>query len=324
LSPEADQRAFRLFETMVLVRRFEERVQELFSANELPGFVHLSIGQEAVAAGACEPLRLDDAIVTTHRGHGHILAKGATLDGVFAELFARDGGVCHGVGGSMHLIDAECGVLGANAIVGAGIGIATGAALAFQLEEGDRVAVAFFGEGAVNTGSFHENVNLAAVWDLPVIFLCENNGWAEMSPAAEQSRIVDVAERAAGYGIAAAIVDGNDPESVGDAVAAAVDRARSGGGPTLVECKTFRLVGHYEGDQQRYRPENEVEAWTRFDPMQRMRGKLVDSGVEEAAIEAVLAAANERIERAIAAAREEGPPTIDLLAATYAETVADG
>lgn len=316
---ERDAELFGLFETMVLVRRFEEQVQRLFRENRLPGFVHVSIGQEAVAAGACAPLRDDDVIVTTHRGHGHVLAKGGNLERMFAELFARDEGLCRGVGGSMHLIDEECGVLCANAIVGASIGLATGAAFSYQLRGTDQVALAFFGDGAVNTGSFHESLNLAGVWDLPAIYLCENNGYAEMSPAAGQAKVTDVAERGASYGIAAAAVDGNDPLAVSDAVAAAVERARSGGGPSLIECKTFRLAGHYEGDQERYRPEDEVESWKGFDPLQRAREQLLAGGREEAELEAVIAAADRRLDAAIAYAEEGSLPAVDLEELTYAE-----
>ena len=225
-----------LFRTMLLIRCFEERVQQLFRANRLPGFVHVSIGQEAVAAGSCARLRRDDVIVTTHRGHGHVIAKGADLGRMFAELFARDEGLCHGVGGSMHLIDTECGVLCANAIVGASIGLATGAALAFQAQEDDRVAVAFFGDGAVNTGMFHEALNLASVWNLPVVYICENNGYAEMSPVADQAKVTDVAQRACSYDMPSTSVDGNEVLAVHEAVDEAVARARAGGGPALAGC----------------------------------------------------------------------------------------
>jgi pyruvate dehydrogenase E1 component alpha subunit len=310
-----------LFAEMVLVRRFEEQVQRLFRENRLPGFVHVSIGQEAVAAGACAPLRDDDVIVTTHRGHGHVLAKGGDLKRMFAELFARDEGLCRGVGGSMHLIDKECGVLCANAIVGASIGLATGAAFSYQVRETDQVALAFFGDGAVNTGSFHESLNLAGVWDLPAIYVCENNGYAEMSPASGQSKVTDVAERGASYGIASTAVDGNDPVAVRDAVTAAVERARSGGGPSLVECKTFRLAGHYEGDQERYRPADEVESWKEFDPLQRAREQLLGEGHSEAALEELIAAADRSLEEAIAFAEAGSPPAVDLEELTYAEAL---
>jgi len=311
----------RLFEKMVLIRRFEEEVQRLFKDNRLPGFVHVSIGQEAVAAGACEPLRDDDVIVTTHRGHGHVLAKGGDLDRMFAELFARDEGLCRGVGGSMHLIDKKCGVLCANAIVGASIGLATGAGFTYQVEGTDQVAMAFFGDGAVNTGSFHESLNLAGVWELPVVYLCENNGYAEMTPAGVQAKVTDVASRGASYGIECASVDGNDAVAVHDAVVVAVERARTGKGPTLVECKTFRLAGHYEGDQEKYRPEDEVESWTVFDPLQRARKELLAEGVGEVELESMVAEADRRLSNAIAFAEEGSLPAVDLERLTYQEVL---
>ena len=310
-----------LFETMLLIRRFEEKVQQLFSENRLPGFLHVSIGQEAVAAGACAALRRDDVIVTTHRGHGHVIAKGANLGRMFAELFARDEGLCRGVGGSMHLIDTECGVLCANAIVGASIGLATGAALSFQVQESDRVAVAFFGDGAVNTGMFHEALNLASVWKLPVIYVCENNGYAEMTPAADQAMVTDVARRAQSYDMASASVDGNDVVAVRRAVTDAVERARSGGGPSLVECKTFRLVGHYEGDQQRYRPPGEAAEWAQRDPVERVRQQLLSHGVSAEDVEQAGTLADERIDEAVRFAESGTTPSVDLVRLTYAESL---
>jgi acetoin:2,6-dichlorophenolindophenol oxidoreductase subunit alpha len=312
---------FDLFSTMVLIRRFEEQVQRLFREDRLPGFVHVSIGQEAVAAGSCAPLHSDDVIVTTHRGHGHVVAKGGNLNRMFAELFARDEGLCRGVGGSMHLIDKTCGVLCANAIVGASIGLATGAAFSYQVRETDQVAVAFFGDGAANTGSFHECLNLAAVWGLPAIYVCENNGYAEMSPAATQSNVTDVAARGASYGIASTSVDGNDPLTVRDAVADAAERARSGGGPSLVECKTFRLAGHYEGDQQRYRPADEVKSWKTFDPLERARAQLLAEGHEPAELEEVIVVADHLLAQAIAFAESGSSSTVDLEDLTYADTL---
>ncbi|HEX3736544.1 MAG TPA: thiamine pyrophosphate-dependent dehydrogenase E1 component subunit alpha [Solirubrobacterales bacterium] len=324
MSPAATEgKLLELFATMVRVRRFEEQVQRLFRENRLPGFVHVSIGQEAVAAGACAPLRDDDIIVTTHRGHGHVLAKGGNLDRMFAELFARDEGLCRGVGGSMHLIDKECGVLCANAIVGASIGLATGAAFSYQVRGTEQVALAFFGDGAVNTGSFHESLNLAAVWELPAIYVCENNGYAEMSPAAGQSKVTDVAVRGAAYGMPAVAVDGNDPLAVEAAVAEAVDRARAGDGPSLVECRTFRLAGHYEGDQERYRPADELESWREYDPLQRARGRLLAEGHAEAELEELVAAADRSLESAIGFAERGSLPAVDLEEITYAEDLDD-
>jgi pyruvate dehydrogenase E1 component alpha subunit len=309
-----------LFRTMVLIRRFEMRVQKLFRENRLPGFVHVSIGQEAVAAGSCAVLRRDDVIVTTHRGHGHVIAKGADLGRMFAELFARDEGLCHGVGGSMHLIDTECGVLCANAIVGAGIGLATGAAFSYQLQEIDRVAVAFFGDGAVNEGMFHEALNLASIWNLPVIYICENNGYAEMTAVTDQAKVTDVARRAESYAMNSASVDGNDVLAVRQAVADAVARARSGEGPSLVECKTFRHAGHYEGDQQRYRPNGEAEAWAaRHDPLDRARRQLLADEADEDELTQAVALADARIDEAVRFAEAGTTPSIDLALLTYAD-----
>jgi pyruvate dehydrogenase E1 component alpha subunit len=305
-----------MFQKMVLIRRFEETVQRLFRENRLPGFVHVSIGQEAVAAGACAALTREDVIVTTHRGHGHVIAKGANLPRMFAELFGRDEGLCRGVGGSMHLIDTDCGVLCANAIVGASIGLATGAALSFQVRDIDRVAVAFFGDGAVNTGLFHEALNLASLWSLPVVYVCENNGWAEMTPVTEQTKVTDVARRADSYAMSAASVDGNDVMAVRAAMDAAVARARAHGGPSLIECKTFRLAGHYEGDQQRYRPDGEADEWRQHDPIERAWRLL---GGDAVTADRAIQLAEKQIEEAISFAAAGTTPAVDLERLTYAE-----
>src|SRR6478672_3543473 len=243
---------------MLLIRGFEERVAHLYRDSEVPGFVHLSIGQEAAAVGACWPLRPADVITSTHRGHGHCLAKGLDPLGMFAELMAKDQGTNRGRGGSMHIADPKLGIFGANGIVAAGVPIAVGASAAAQLRADGSVAVAFFGDGAVAHGAFHEAVNLAAVWRLPVVFFCENNGYAEFSPVATQ-HAASLELRAAGYGIGYAAVDGNDVTATAYVMTQVVDSVRAGGGPVLVEATTHRWHGHYEGDPQRYRTPEEVQ-----------------------------------------------------------------
>ncbi|MEP7104512.1 MAG: thiamine pyrophosphate-dependent dehydrogenase E1 component subunit alpha [Chloroflexota bacterium] len=283
------------------IRRFEEEVARLFAAGQLPGFVHLSIGQEAVAAGACAALRDDDAIASNHRGHGHCLAKGGSPGRMMAELFGSRDGYCAGVGGSMHIADLERGILGANGIVGAGILIATGAGLSFQVEGTGRVALAFFGDGAMNEGAFHEGLNLAALWRLPVVYLCENNGYAELTPDTVHSAGPGLAVRAAAYGVEFASVDGSDALAVHDAVAAAAARCRDGAGPALLEARTQRWHGHFEGDQQRYRSAEELAAIRDQDPVARLGARLLAEGWGDAAwIEQVASEAAAEVEAAAA------------------------
>src|SRR5215213_5824252 len=253
-------RQVELLKTMQRIRRFEERAEELYLGGELPGFIHLSIGQEACAAGACLALRTDDYITSTHRGHGHCLAKGAPMDRMMAELYAKVTGSCKGKGGSMHIADFSVGMLGANGVVGGGANLAVGATIAARLRGTDQIALCFFGDGASNRGPVHEAMNLAAVWKLPVIFFCENNQYASTTPASYALAIENVADRASGYGMPGVVVDGNDALAVYEATRAAVERARAGGGPSLIEAKTYRIKGHYVGDPERYRPRAEVEA----------------------------------------------------------------
>ena len=255
-----------MYRRMLVIRRFEERTSRLYADGVVPGFVHLSIGQEATAVGACWALRPSDGIVSNHRGHGHCLAKGAEPAEMFAELMGRSAGTCGGLGGSMHIADFARGVYGANGIVAAGLPISVGVANGFRLQGRDDVVVAFFGDGAVAQGAFHEAVNLAALWHLPVIFLCENNHYAEFSPAAAQHP-VPVVERASAYGIEGTSVDGNDVTAVARTVQALVARMRAGEGPFLVEAATYRWRGHYEGDPIRYRTGEELAAWQAVDPL---------------------------------------------------------
>ncbi|MGE3448414.1 MAG: thiamine pyrophosphate-dependent enzyme [Microbacteriaceae bacterium] len=293
-----------LYRRMSLIRAFEEVAARLYREGEIPGFVHLSIGQEATAVGACAALDAADGIVSTHRGHGHCLAKGATVETVLAELMGRATGVCGGLGGSMHIADVRRGIYGANGIVAAGLPIACGVAAAARRLGDQRVALAFFGDGAIGNGAFHEALNLAALWRLAVVFLCENNGFAEFSPF-EQSHPVPVTGRAAAYGIPAISVDGNDVEAVLSAVGRAVTRARAGDGPMLIEATTFRMRGHYEGDPERYRHQGETAAWAERDPLAVTRARLAARGVAIETVDAVdadvareLAAALERVRTA--------------------------
>jgi TPP-dependent pyruvate/acetoin dehydrogenase alpha subunit len=271
--PERD-----LFATMALIRAFETRVAELYRDGEIPGFVHTSLGQEAVAAGVGRALQDDDYVATTHRGHGHCLARGMEVDSMMAELFARGAGICHGKGGSMHIADPRKGLLGANAIVGASLPLAVGAGMSSKHLKQGRVAVAFFGEGAVNQGAFHEAVNLAAIWDLPVVFVCENNIYAEFSDSRTLTRVPAVVDRCGAYGIEAQTVDGNDAVAVAALTATAAARCRAGDGPFLIEAETYRWHGHYEGDAQPYKPEDEATSWRERDPLEVSAARLTASG----------------------------------------------
>jgi pyruvate dehydrogenase E1 component alpha subunit len=268
-----------MYRTMLRIRAFEERVCQEFAAGHIPGFLHVYIGQEASAAGTCANLRPDDYIAATHRGHGQIIAKGARTDRMMAELYGRETGYCRGKGGSMHIADTDIGVLGANGIVGGGITIAGGAALSAQMRGADQVVVCFLGDGSTNQGTFHEGVNLAACWNLPVVYVIENNLYAEKTRITDTCRLANLAERAAAYGIPSVVVDGNDVMAVYEAVGEAVARARKGRGPTVVECKTYRWHGHYEGDPQRYKPKEEVEEWQQKDPILRFSKLLLDMKV---------------------------------------------
>jgi pyruvate dehydrogenase E1 component alpha subunit len=266
---------------MLRIRRFEEQVGKLFAQGQLPGFVHLYIGEEAVGAGVCAALRDDDYIISTHRGHGHVIAKGGDFDRMMAELFGKATGYCKGKGGSMHIADFSIGMLGACGIVGGGIPVAVGAGLSAKTRGTDQVSVTFFGDGAANEGSFHESINLASVLKLPVLFVCENNQYGEFTPADKAMNIKDVAIRAAGYGIPGVIVDGTDALAVHEAAQEAVARARRGEGPTLIEAKTHRKGGHAEGEEaflggQQYRSEAEKLDAQRKDPIFRLHEVIVE------------------------------------------------
>ena len=280
--PEEDLRDF--FREMLLIRRFEEKVEERFRAGELPGFLHVAIGQEAVAVGVCRALEERDVMASTHRAHGHTLARGTPPNALMAELYGKVEGCSRGYGGSMHLYDVERGNLGANAVVGGGLPGIVGAALAFKLRGEDRVALAFFGDGATNIGTFHESLNLAQLWGVPAVFVCEDNHWAESTPASQHLPIRDLEQRAVAYGMESTKVDGQDVEAVYGATAQALEHARSGRGPFFLLCETYRLVGHYVGDPQVYRPKDELARLRETeDPIDKLRERLglSDEEVEE-------------------------------------------
>ena len=305
------QQLIEMYRRMLTIRHFDQRAVEEFHAGNIPGVVHAYIGQEAVAVGVCTALRRDDRIVSTHRGHGHTIAKGADIQRMMAELFGRSNGYCHGKGGSMHIADFSVGMLGANGIVGAGLPIATGAALAAQLEKSDRVALAFFGDGASNEGAFHGSLNLAAIWKLPVIFVCENNRWAVSVPASYALSVDDVAARAAAYNIPGVIVDGTDVLAVYEVTAEAVRRARAGAGPTLIECKTYRWRTHAEqrGNPADPRPQGEIDTGRQHDPIATFGASLVEQGIAAAAtLQQIDSEVQEAVTEAIAFAKSSPLP----------------
>ncbi len=298
-----------MLQTMLRIRAFEEKAEELYQLGKVHGTMHLSIGQEAVAAGVCAALRPDDYILSTHRGHGHCIAKGADVRRMMAEFLGKETGCCRGRGGSMHIADAATGNLGANGIVAGGLPIATGVGLSIQIRGTDQVCVAFFGDGAANTGAFHESLNLAAIWSLPVVFVCENNHYAMSMPVQKAMRVARISDRACAYGIPGCTVDGMDAVAVYEAAREAVARARRGEGPTLVECVTYRFRGHSRSDRQRYRTREEVEAWRARDPILVLRGRLLALGIlTEEALDRMAQAAREEIEEAVRFAEESPEP----------------
>ncbi|GAC1657321.1 MAG: thiamine pyrophosphate-dependent dehydrogenase E1 component subunit alpha [Ktedonobacteraceae bacterium] len=274
----SSQQLLNMLNTMYRIRVFEEKVDELFMRGEVHGTTHLSIGEEATAVGALVALRSDDYITSTHRGHGHCIAKGADLSLMVAELLGKETGYCHGRGGSMHIADVKTGNLGANGVVGGGIPIATGVGLGLQLQGLDRVCLCFFGDGAANEGTFHESINMAAIWDLPVIFLCENNQYGMSMSTRRSMRNKTIAQRAESYGIPGELVNGNDVLAIYEAVYKAAQRARAGQGPTLIESHTYRHKGHSKSDQNRYRTRDEIREWQQRDPIQQFVQLLVTEG----------------------------------------------
>jgi len=298
-----------MYRKMLEIRLFEEKVFELYAQNLVPGTIHLYAGEEAIAVGVCSALRRDDYITSTHRGHGHCIAKGAELKRVMAEILGKKTGYCKGKGGSMHIADFSIGVLGATAIVGAGIPIAVGAGLSIKLRKADQVVACFFGEGASNQGTFHEGINMASIWKLPIIFVCENNLYAMGTRQSVVMAIENVADRAAAYGIPGVVVDGNDILSVYEVAQKAVERAREGEGPTLIECKTYRHKGHSRVDPAKYRPKEEVEEWLAKDPIKRFKEKLLKTNtLEEAEIRQIEKEVSAEIEEAVKFAMESPYP----------------
>ena len=310
-----------MYRKMLLIRTFEDRLYFLFLTTEMPGTMHQYNGQEAVAAGACSALRADDYITSTHRGHGHTLAKGSDLNGAMAEMFARDTGLCRGMGGSMHIADFRAGMLGANGIVGGGLPIATGAALAARMRGTGQVAAAFMGDAAANEGSFHESLNLAAVWKLPVVFVVENNFYGYSVKFGEAFATEHIAPRADGYGMPGEIVDGQDVLAVYEACREAVRRAREGQGPTLIECETYRYKGHARFDPARYRPKPEEEEWKRRDPIKLWATRLTQSGIaDEAELQAIKSGVRKAVNSAVKFAQESPHPDPGLcLSLVFAE-----
>jgi len=305
----------RMLRKMLFIRKFEERLVDEIRAGNIRGMVHLSVGQEAVAVGVCEVIRPDDYLVTTHRGHGHVLAKGGHPGKLMAELFGRSRGYCKGKGGSMHAADFAAGVIACDGIVGGGVSIATGTALASKIRGQRRVTVCFFGDGASNQGSFHESLNLASIWKLPVVYVCENNLYGASTPASEVVSVKDIAVRAGGYDIPGRVVDGNDVLAVATAATEAVSRAREGHGPTLLECKTYRWRSHMESivpAADPYRSESEVQAWMRRCPIRRLQEKLISEGKLdtpelEQSVQEVLA----EVKQAVSYALESDYPSVE-------------
>ena len=295
------ERLLSFYETMNRIRKFEEQAKESFAVGDVQGFVHLSNGEEAVPTGVSACLNENDYITSTHRGHGHVIAKGADLKIMLAELCGRVDGYNKGKGGSMHIANRKLGILGANGIVGAGQVIAAGSALASKIKKDGKVTICYFGDGASNEGTFHEALNFAAVHKLPVVFACSNNMYAISTRFNKSSNNINIADRAIGYGIPGAIVDGNDVEKVYEETKKAVARARNGEGPTLMEYKTFKKRGHYEGDPAPYRPEEELDEWMRRDPIVLLRNRLIDEGL---ATEDEVAAVEKKTDDEIKAALE--------------------
>ncbi len=317
-----------LYRQMVLIRQFELRAIDERRQGLIPGFIHPYIGEEACAVGACAALNRDDVITSTHRGHGHLIAKGGDVRYMMAELAARASGYCGGKGGSLHMTDFDLGIMGANGIVAGGIPMAVGAALAFkkraQTGQPLQIAVSFFGDGATNEGAFHEALNLAGLWKLPVVFFCENNQYGEGTPQHKQAPLNQLSQRAISYAIPGYTVDGNDISSVYVAMCEAVDRARRGLGPTLIEGVTYRFRGHYEGDPQIYRTQSEVDQWKALDPLPRCRHLLIQREVDLELVDNTEKEAFELVEQAILFARAAPNARLeDALQGVYGDTHQD-
>jgi acetoin:2,6-dichlorophenolindophenol oxidoreductase subunit alpha len=297
-----------MLRTLWRIRLFEGQVQRLAAAGEVPGFPHLSTGQEAVAVGVCAHLTDADTLFTGHRGHGHTLAKGCDLQATFAEIIGRDTGLCRGRGGSMHLVDAARGMLGATGVVGGNLPLAAGAAWASQVRKDRTISVVFFGDGATGAGVFHETVNLAVLWQLPVLFVCENNGYAEFTSREEHSKVNHVSAFAAPYGMPAKTIDGNDLRVVHASAGEAIAGVRQGSGPFLLECMTYRLAGHYVGDAQQYRSKEELAAMLEKCPIERLKRVLTAEGVTESELTRIAEEAKQEVMKAVEGARAAARP----------------
>ena len=301
----------KMYRDIRTIRRFEEVGMDMYRQEYIRGYFHTCIGEEGVAAGACGALRSDDYIVSTHRGHGHCIAKGADLKKMMAELFGKNTGYSKGRGGSMHIADRSTGNIGANGIVGGGIPLAAGVGMGIKLENSDRVVVCFFGDGAVNNGVFAESINLAAIYTLPVIFVLENNSYAATTHISETSLSEQLAPRVAGYGVEGKTISGNDPLDIYNAVGTAVEKARAGGGPTLVEAMTYRYFGHHINDPGNYVPMDTVAEWKSRDPMDIMKKHLVNSGIENNVIETINDEIEKEIKAAVIFAKQSPEPDVD-------------
>ncbi len=300
---------FDLYRKMLTIRKFEEKTARMYAEGEIPGFVHLYVGEEAVAVGVCAALRADDFITSTHRGHGHLIAKGGDLKRMMAELCGKQTGYCRGKGGSMHIADMDLGILGANGIVGGGLGIATGAGYSVKLRRTPQVVAAFFGDGATNEGIFHEAMNMCSAWDLPVLFVCENNQFGVSTRITRITRESDLSKRALGYGMPALAVDGNDVIAVEDAAREGVERARAGKGPTFIVARTFRHRGHFEGEVVNYWTKEELQDWRKKDPVSRLASRLLtEASVTEQQLQAAGKEIDGRIQEAVAYARQSPFP----------------
>jgi TPP-dependent pyruvate/acetoin dehydrogenase alpha subunit len=320
-TPDVETR-LALYRQMQACRMMEQRAYDLFMQNLIKGTSHLALGQEAIAAAFGVAMREDDYTFCTYRGHNHTLARGVSMTGILGELMGRECGLLHGKGGSMHLTDVEKGAMGSYAIIGAHMPIAAGAAWSAQYRESGQVAVCFFGDGTTNIGAFHETLNFAAIWDLPVVYVCENNLYMEYTPISEVTAVPNpAADRASAYGLEPILVDGNDADVMHAVAVAAIEKARSGGGPSLIEAQTYRHGGHSRADPGKYRPDEEVAAWKARDPVVTYRQRLLDDGVDAAAIDAIDAEQSARVDAAEETARNSGPPSLDI---AQTELWADG
>ena len=311
-TPDVETR-LELYREMQACRMMEQRAYDLFMQNLIKGTSHLALGQEAIAAGFGVAMRDDDYTFCTYRGHNHTLVRGVSMTAILGELMGRECGLLHGKGGSMHLMDVEKGVMGSYAIIGAHMPMAAGAAWSAQYRKSGQVAVCFFGDGTTNIGAFHESLNFAAIWNLPVVYVCENNLYMEYTPISEVTAVPNPgADRASAYGLEPIIVDGNDADVMHAVAVAALEKARSGGGPSLIEVQTYRHGGHSRADPGKYRPDEEVAAWKARDPLITYRQRLIDEGIDAAALDAIDAEQSARVDAAEETARNSGPPSLDI------------